>query len=218
MLKAVKKSKFSDEVDLEIISLYNNGASTNVLGRMYNCSNATIFRILKRNNIPTRTLSQSLSLRWDNPDCREQFINAKKGRPSGATGKTWQMPDRYKIRPKVAGDKNPNWKGGKSKISISIRGLPEYKDWRKSIFERDNHTCVLCGDKTEKGKKVILNADHIYPLSKILHDFNIATIDEARKCQSLWDLENGRTLCEDCHKKTETWGLNQFSHPRIKSA
>lgn len=25
-------------------------------------------------------------------------------------------------------------------------------------------------------------------------------------CEELWDLNNGRTLCIDCHKKTETWG------------
>lgn len=61
------------------------------------------------------------------------------------------------------------------------------KAWRKSVFERDNYTCQIC---QERGKK--LQADHIKPFKYF---------PELR-----WILSNGRTLCEECHKKTDTWG------------
>ena len=83
--------------------------------------------------------------------------------------------------------------------------------WRSKVFERDKYTCVECGRKRKEGDRVIIQADHIYPFSKILDDFNITSIEEAISCEKLWDINNGRTLCVDCHKKTDTWGMNQYT-------
>lgn len=83
---------------------------------------------------------------------------------------------------------NPNWKGGISKEENIIRTSREYEEWRKSVFERDGYKCVIGG--IAHGNK--LNADHIKSFS--LHP-------ELRL-----DVKNGRTLCEECHRKTETYG------------
>lgn len=88
------------------------------------------------------------------------------------------------------GEKNPNWKGGVTKINERIRKSIEYKQWRTSVFERDNYTCQECG---ERGK--VLNADHIKPF---------AYFPELR-----FDINNGRTLCAGCHKATPTY-LNRW--------
>ena len=87
------------------------------------------------------------------------------------------------------GEKNPNQKGGVSKENELIRKGLEYKLWRESVFKRDNYTCQGCGITNVK-----LNADHIEPfaISKELR-FNI---------------NNGRTLCVPCHRKTDTYGWN----------
>jgi len=85
------------------------------------------------------------------------------------------------------GKKNKNWKGGITPVHIQIRNSTEYRLWRESVFERDNYTCVWCG--TRGGK---LNADHIKPF---------ALFPELRLA-----IDNGRTLCVSCHRKTETWG------------
>ena len=69
-----------------------------------------------------------------------------------------------------------------------------------------------CGAKNKKGEKYIFDADHIYPFSKIIDDFNITSIEEAISCEKLWDIDNGRTLCRDCHKKTDTWGINPIKN------
>ena len=91
-----------------------------------------------------------------------------------------------KKRLDISGENHYNWKGGSTDKNKAIRNSTEYKNWRKSVFIRDNYTCTICG---QIGKK--LNADHIKPFS---------THIELRL-----DLNNGRTLCYECHKKTDTY-------------
>lgn len=92
------------------------------------------------------------------------------------------------------GDKNGNWKGGITPINRSIRTSKQYKLWREEVFKRDNWTCVNCGARSCIGRKVIIHADHIKPF---------AYFPELRFCVS-----NGRTLCEPCHKDTDTYAGN----------
>ena len=98
------------------------------------------------------------------------------------------------------------WKGGVNKINKSvsrlIRDSKEYEDWRKAVMERDDFTCQKCG---ERGGK--LNADH-YPFSfsVLLGTVKGITKDfvergDLKVLSFFWDVENGRTLCKDCHRK-----------------
>lgn len=50
-----------------------------------------------------------------------------------------------------------------------------------------------------------IGAHHKTSLSSIINKYNITLIDEAKKCVELWDINNGITLCRDCHIE-ETWG------------
>ena len=95
---------------------------------------------------------------------------------------------------KMKGKKNPAWKGGITPINIRIRKSFEYRLWRESVFKRDNYTCIFCGKKFIKGVtgRVILHADHIKPF---------ALFPELR-----FAIDNGRTLCVDCHRTTDTYG------------
>lgn len=68
-----------------------------------------------------------------------------------------------------------------------IREGIEIKLWREAVFRRDNWTCVTCGKRGAR-----LHADHIKPF---------AYFPELR-----FDLNNGRTLCVPCHRKTDTYG------------
>ena len=89
---------------------------------------------------------------------------------------------------KNVGNKHHNWKGGVTPINKMIRSSPEYKLWRMAVFARDNYTCVWGGK--EHGNK--LHADHIKPFS-LFPELRFA-------------IDNGRTLCKECHRKTDTWG------------
>ena len=83
------------------------------------------------------------------------------------------------------------WRGGISSINERIRKSLEYKLWREAVFKRDNYICIWCGQRGGK-----LNADHIK---------SFALFPELR-----FALDNGRTLCIDCHRKTNTWGGRVF--------
>jgi len=92
------------------------------------------------------------------------------------------------------------WKGGITPLMNQIRGLREYRNWVRVIFKRDNWTCQICGARSGNGKKIVLNADHVKQFSVIIEENEVTTIKEAQNCVELWDTENGRTLCEKCHR------------------
>ena len=88
----------------------------------------------------------------------------------------------------LTGKRHWNWQGGINSTNDTIRKSLEYKLWRTAVFERDNYTCIWGGK--EHGSK--LNADHIKPF---------AYFPELR-----FAIDNGRTLCANCHKTTDTYG------------
>jgi hypothetical protein len=88
---------------------------------------------------------------------------------------------------KRMGAEHPNWKGGITPTVWKIRNSRDYRLWRTAVFERDNYTCVWCGKHG-----VYLEADHIKPF---------CDYPELR-----FAIDNGRTLCKECHKKTDNYG------------
>ena len=90
------------------------------------------------------------------------------------------LETRKKISLANKGEKSSSWKGGVTSINQLIRHSFEYKLWRKAVYERDNWTCVWCGQRG-----VRLEADHIQEFSKY---------PELR-----FAIDNGRTLCKKCH-------------------
>jgi len=102
----------------------------------------------------------------------------------------------------ASGVKNPNWKNGITHIKYTIHTSVLYQGWRKSVFIRDRYTCQECNDDTGGN----LEAHHIKSFALILKENNIKTLNEAIICQELWDINNGKTLCVNCHKKTDNYG------------
>ncbi len=109
-----------------------------------------------------------------------------------------------------AGEQHHNWRGGVTTIYKSIRTTSKYAQWRRAVFIRDNYTCQECLDK--RGGN--LNADHIKPFSFIIHESDIKSLSESYKCEELWDINNGRTLCEPCHIKTPTFGRKALEYEK----
>jgi len=101
-------------------------------------------------------------------------------------GRKFSLEHRRNKSEAQRGDKNPNWQGGLGNENREIRRSFEYKLWRIAVFERDDYTCIWCG---QGGK---LNADHIKPF---------ALFPELR-----FAIDNGRTLCKKCHETTDTYG------------
>ena len=94
-----------------------------------------------------------------------------------------------------------NWKGGKTSLNKQLRNTISWKVWRIKIFERDNWTCLSCN---KKGKRL---HPHHTPKSfkQLIKENNIKTPQQGEKCKELWDVNNGITLCEECHKLTNNY-------------
>ena len=112
---------------------------------------------------------------------------------------------RKKMGDSHRGEKSHFWRGGVTSIQDYCRTIMEYDIWRKSVFARDNYICQECGARNGVGKAVVLNADHIKQFAAILLENKVTTTEDARKCDALWDINNGRTLCEPCHRETPTY-------------
>ena len=114
---------------------------------------------------------------------------------------------RMKIGERNKGEKCPFWKGGRTQLVRAIKNSYEYKNWRKRIFERDNYSCTICGDRG--GIEIV--PDHIIPFSAILYEYKIDSVQKALSCSRLWDISNGRTLCHPCHRETPTYGWKLYN-------
>lgn len=90
---------------------------------------------------------------------------------------TEEFKERY-----LYGEKNREYIDGRSQDE-DRRKSPKEKAWRKKVYARDNYTCQCCGD--DKGHN--LNAHHILPYMQYP--------------KFRFDVNNGITLCEDCHKE-----------------
>jgi hypothetical protein len=99
------------------------------------------------------------------------------------------------------GEKAYNYKGGQI-INTQIRASFKYRQWVSDVFTRDDFTCQECN---ERG--IYLEAHHIKSFSEIINEYNIKTLEEALECAELWDINNGRTLCKECHKLTDNYGI-----------
>ena len=84
------------------------------------------------------------------------------------------------------GKRHWHWKGGVKSERRMLMNRKEYKLWRIAVFERDNYICQLCNQRGGD-----LHADHIKPFS-LYPELRLA-------------IDNGRALCVDCHRKTETY-------------
>lgn len=67
---------------------------------------------------------------------------------------------------------------------------PEYKIWHKRVLLRDGYTCRECFDKGVVDKHIDLIVHHIIPVY----------VDSTK----IVDIDNGITLCVNCHRKTLT--------------
>ena len=147
---------------------------------------------------------------------REALSKVKKGKPvphlhTPEANKKLSEALLGKPQPWNRGKNHHNWQGGITELNWQIRNSLKYKNWRRLIHKRDNWTCQLCG---KKGGKI--HVDHKEKFAKILYENNIKTLEDALNCKEIWDIDNGRVLCKDCHEKTNTWGGGNFYNGKAK--
>lgn len=184
--------------------------STSKLAKMCDCTRSTIRFWLKRFGIKTREAGgvreYFITKDWLQQKYLDKFKNMEEISNLAGCSPTHisYLLNKYNIPTRQQkGDNHHRWKGGVTPLHEKIRKSDKYIDWRNQVYERDNYTCRWCGDRGD------INADHITPFSYILEDHQIGTLKEAKECDNLWDLDNGRTLCVECHKSTPTYLVNE---------
>ncbi len=140
-----------------------------------------------------------------------KFTEERKEKISkGNKGKTRTIEQRLKYGLAKKGEKCHFFKDGKYDRTLGekVRNLKEYKNWRTSVFKRDDYTCQKCD---ERG--LYLEAHHIIPFKFITEEYELSFNDitnkflilNASKYEKLWDINNGITYCKECHIEEDTF-------------
>jgi 5-methylcytosine-specific restriction endonuclease McrA len=80
-------------------------------------------------------------------------------------------------------------------------GSLSYRSWRNAVFVRDSYTCQKCNKEFPENE---LEAHNIKP-------FSIAP-------ELQFDIDNGLTLCHECHVKTDSYGRNSKKLKEVSRA
>ena len=189
------------------------------IAKKIKCSNATIRNYLIKYKISRRTISEAC--KGKNIGNKNAYIDGRKNKihyciickVNKITYQTWKYGIGMCAFCAKRGKNHWHWQGGITPLGLSIKKLPEYGNWRNEVFKRDSYTCQDCG---QIGKK--LNPHHKIRFAELLKEFlneynqfspiedNETLIRLAMKWQPFWEVSNGKTLCEDCHKKTLNYG------------
>lgn len=102
------------------------------------------------------------------------------------------------------GKNSSQWKGGVKYHRVE-RSTWDYRNWRKSVFERDFYTCQCCGKRNGKGNGYIrLEAHHI--------------VNWKNNKKLRYEINNGITLCQYCHKLFHSiYGLKNNTKQQLDS-
>ena len=214
----------------DLYNLYiNNKLSMTKIAKLYDTSAFTIRNYCIRYSIPTRSFSEAACLLnysgKNNPfygkkhtneiKARLRFINTGKKLSDEIKNKIslksrefrHSKETKEKISKANRGIKHPNYIDGRTTLYSSIRAISVFKIWRTSVFIRDSRICNSCG-YIGKG----IEAHHKKRFSEILSEFlkeydQFSPIEDketlvrlAIKYKPFWDINNGKTLCENCHK------------------
>lgn len=116
-------------------------------------------------------------------ETRKKISDSKRGKPRVISSAGMKS-----FRAKMTRENHPNWKGGSDTDNRLLRKTCDFQKWRELVFQRDNHTCIICG---ERGGE--LNPHHILPF--------------AEYPQYRFDVDNGMTPCREHHYNLHTKSL-----------
>ena len=125
---------------------------------------------------------------------RVSISNGLSGVPKSEEHK--QKLREVKLATTPTGENSIHWKGGITKLNLHIRALPRYKRACEQAMRDADYTDAFTGKRGG-----LLACHHKIPQNIIISMFNIKTIDEARKCDLLFDKNNILVMLSSAHDK-----------------
>ena len=170
------------------IKKYLAGKSANQISKDVGVSAQAVINALKRQGIETRGTKHSQKTRRLvlSPEQINEYLMGATSvkRLSKELKVSWTTVSkafcRQGIKIRTLEDSNKLMYGEKQ--NREINRTKKWKRWREAVYERDNHTCIMCGTNAEDA---MLNPHHI----KRKTDYP----------NLVFDVNNGVTLCFDCH-------------------
>lgn len=160
----------------KIVEEYWSGETLQSLAQKHGVSTMTIRAKILASGATTKTYSQAAIQR------EQQYGTVSKAHDRIRTMcKTGEFQKNRSAM--LQGIPVEEWKGFTTPENLRLVASPEYKQWKKSVFDRDGHTCQMC---LKYGRP--LAAHHIYM--------------KAKYPEKVLDVDNGITLCDKCHHKT----------------
>jgi len=101
-----------------------------------------------------------------------------------------------------SGKNNHFWKGGVKFWKRRDTSSLQHKQWREAVFTRDNWTCQRCDARSKAGSPLIIYPHHIKFYAKYP--------------KLRYEVDNGITLCEECHKKTHKEFREKQTYQKIE--
>lgn len=98
----------------------------------------------------------------------------------------------------------PAYIDGRTPLIIELRACHLYREWRDGVYKRDHYTCIKCNERKKDGRFVRIEAHHKKAFIDIIVENNIKSYEDALRCDELWNIGNGETLCSVCHRQEHT--------------
>lgn len=201
---------------------WNKGKKTSLLWKEYECkicgkefsSRQNKDRKFCSRDCWRKYQSDSLSKRYNKqtpmecPICQKIFSVKRCHLKSGAKFCSSKCYGKSLIG--LTGKESNGWKGGLTSLQQLIRSSLKYLEWKNKVFQKDEYLCQQC-----KTKANWIEAHHIKGFAKTLRENKIKTVQQALKCEELWDIDNGMTLCKKCHKLTESYLTSSICHSQF---
>jgi predicted transcriptional regulator len=175
---------------LQVIYI-NKKFSIKKISAEFGCSQYAVSKYLKKYGMPIRNISESKKGVLLGPQSEEHRKNISKGCSNRK------------------GENGCNYKDGRTSLRVRMYSLSEYLNWKNRILKRDGRMCQKCGGSQE------LEVHHIKENYLIFEEFlklypqyspkkdSDKLLQLARKYTPFWDIDNGTTLCYDCHDLVE---------------
>lgn len=160
----------------QVIKEYKSGRSLKSLGEQYGVNAMTIRTKIISHGAKTRTCAEANKITYYKHNTIA--IARQKIQEMCKTGEFQRNRSAM-----LQGIPIKEWKGFTTPENKRLVASPEYRQWQKAVFSRDNNTCQLCGTMY-----CPIAAHHIYM--------------KAKYPDKVLDIDNGITLCEECHHKT----------------